>query len=136
MSQHNLWIDTLTDAVMALIDACGGPKKVGAELRPDLDAESAGEWLFKALSPKRREVLSAEQLIKLLAVGRHHGCHVLMGFIAQQACYVRPEPIQLEHAVADATARMNDLQERMVREMDRLQRLTVVLNGASHDGHR
>ncbi|WP_293373590.1 hypothetical protein [Nevskia sp.] len=128
MTQNHLWIETWADAVRALIEACGGPKRVGCELRPDLPADDAGEWLLKTLKSNRREVMSAPQLLTLLAIGRRHNCDLLMAFVADQAGYHEPKPIDLANETARVTEHMSQVMAQMSREMERLQRLQE-LNG-------
>lgn len=126
MNQQALWIDSWTSAVSALVDACGGPKRVASELRPDLPADEAGAWLMRTVSNKRREVLPPEHLIKLLAIGRRHNCDVLAGFLCDQAGYEPPRPIQIEAESARVTSQMSEMMAQMSREMERLQRLQAL----------
>jgi len=129
MTQETLWLDTWIDAVKAVIDACGGPKKVGVHLRPDLPADDAGEWLLKTLRPNRREVLSAPQLIELLALGRRNNCDVLAAFVADRTGYDAPKPMRIEAETERVTANLSTMMAHMTREMDRLQRLQQLVVG-------
>lgn len=129
MTQEALWLETWIDAVKAVIDACGGPKKVGVHLRSDLAADDAGEWLLKTLRPNRREVLSAPQLIELLALGRRNGCDVLAAFVADRTGYEAPKPMRIELETERVTADLSTMMARMTREMDRLHRLQQLVTG-------
>ncbi len=123
MTQDHLWIETWADAVRALIDVCGGPKRVGSELRPDLPSEDAGEWLLKTLKSNRREVLSAPQLLALLAIGRRHNCDLLMAFVADQAGYHAPKPIDMVSETAKVTQQAQGMFAEANKLLDRLSRL-------------
>ncbi|MCX7062828.1 MAG: hypothetical protein NTZ11_18320 [Gammaproteobacteria bacterium] len=126
MTQNHLWIETWADAVRALIEACGGPKRVGAELRPDLPADDAGEWLQKTLKPNRREVLSAQQLLTLMAIGRRHNCDLLMAFVADQAGYHAPKPIDMANETARVQQQAQDMFAEASKLLDRLSRLQAL----------
>lgn len=126
MTQNHLWIETWADAVRALIEACGGPKRVGAELRPDLPADDAGEWLLKTLKSNRREVLSAPQLLTLLSIGRRNNCDLLMAFVADQAGYHAPKPIDMASETALVTQQAHGLFAEANKLMDRLARLQAL----------
>lgn len=126
MNQQSLWIDTWTDAVKALVDACGGPKRVGEYLRPDLPADDAGEWLLKTLKSNRREVMSAPQLIQLLMLGRRHSCDVLAAFVLDQAGYEPPKVLKLETEAQRVSAELAVVMDRVSREFQRFNRLQAL----------
>lgn len=124
MDQHQkpLWIDTWADAVKAVIDACGGPKKVGSELRPDLPADDAGEWLTRTLSDRRREVMAPQHVIALMQLGRRHNCDVLAAYLLDQSGYEPPRPIKIEAEAQRVSAQLSDVLANVSRQMERLQR--------------
>lgn len=129
MSQQLLWIDTLPDAVKALIDACGGVKAVAAHLRDDLDPDDAADWLQKALKTNRREVLSADHLLKLMVLGRRHRCDVLAAFLMDHAGYQAPQAIKVEAEMERVSLHVASAMEGLMREMQRLQRMQGLESG-------
>lgn len=117
MDQQPLWHDSLEHALGALIDACGGPKKVGKYLWGEsLSAEDAARRIRHNLDPDRRERFSNDELILLLALGREHNCHIAAAFINRRIGYAPPQPIDPEDEV-------NRLKREYIETGKRLERL-------------
>lgn len=98
--QYALLHESITDALREVVQACGGPKKVGAMLWPELPIDQAAGKLRDCLNPDRREKLSPEQTVLLARMGREVGCHALMVFMARECGYADPSPIEPEDEVA------------------------------------
>lgn len=127
MSEPELVVEDLDDAIVQTIKALGGFKTIGAMLRPDADAQAAGRWLSDACNPREREVLRPSQLAFIRRLARQRGVHTLAQFEARDAGYARPVPIEPEDEFArlqrafnesvrvqgDLVARMEALSERM-----------------------
>lgn len=96
MQQQVLWHESPEEALRSLVDALGGFKKVGAQLRPSLPADQAGRWLAQCLDSGRAEKLALDELLWLLAEGCRRGCHVASTFFMRQAGYKTPEPMDVE----------------------------------------
>ena len=79
--QIPLIADTYRTALDAVIVALGGAKRAGALLWPDKDPADAGRALMHALDDARRENLTGQQLVLLLAEARKVGCHTAMAYI-------------------------------------------------------
>lgn len=94
MNQPELFHETLTDALREVVDALGGPKAVGAAMRPEKSIDEARRWLIDCLNPDRRERLDPDQTLWLLREGRRVGCHSAMRFIARECLYADPVPIE------------------------------------------
>ena len=93
-TQPALFHESISDALRELVAALGGTKAVGARMRPELPADHAGRWLNDCLNDSRREHLTPEQLLWLLAEGRRTGLHSAMGWIASECGYTTPERIE------------------------------------------
>lgn len=98
--QYALLHESITDALREVVQASGGPKKVGAMLWPELPIDQAAGKLRDCLNPDRREKLSPEQTVLLGRIGREAGCHALMVFMARECGYADPVPIEPEDEVA------------------------------------
>ncbi len=98
--QLGLMHETITEALQEVVKACGGVKKIGAMMWPELPIEQAGNKLRDCLNPDRREKLSPEQVVFLLRIGRESGTHAAMNFLARDAGYSDPMPIEPENEVA------------------------------------
>ena len=53
--QQRLIFDSIIDALGEIVRACGGPKAVGAKMRPELPVEQAAGWVRDNLNATRRE---------------------------------------------------------------------------------
>ena len=121
-TQPALFHESVTDALRELVAALGGTKAVGARMRPELPADHAGRWLNDCLNESRREHLTPEQLLWLLAEGRRTGHHGVITWITSEVGYSSPEPIepedtraQLQREYIEAARAMANLVERIER---------------------
>lgn len=121
-TQPALFHESVTDALRELGAALGGTKAVGARMRPELPADHAGRWLNDCLNESRREHLTPEQLLWLLAEGRRAGHHGAMGWIASDAGYSISEPIEPEDQRAQIQRAYIEAARSMARLADRIER--------------
>lgn len=98
--QIPLFVEDLNGAVRETINALGGFKRVGSEMKPDLAADAAGRWLADCLNDGKREQLNPSQLAYIRRQGRLAGCHILAAFEAREAGYADPQPITPEDEAA------------------------------------
>jgi hypothetical protein len=96
MSQPALFHESINDALRELVQALGGTKQVGARMRPELPADHAGRWLNDCLNSDRREHLTPEQVVWLLAEGRQIGAHGAITYITSECGYSAPKPVEPE----------------------------------------
>jgi len=122
MDQQHLFFERIEDAIGALIAHLGGRKKIGQLLMPEKTIADAQTWVSAALNPERREKFSPEQLLLLARMGREAGCDLLMDYLASEAGYARPEPLEPADEVAlaqrefvDAVERLDALSQRITR---------------------
>lgn len=127
MKQQRLWVDTLPSAIDELVEASGGAKAVGCELRPGMDPEDAAKWLKHCLTDTRREKLSAADLIKLLQLGRRKGCHVLAAFVSEQTGYEEPRPSEIQTEMQRVAQDIGLLHAKAQRRVERLTQLQALL---------
>lgn len=90
MSESELVVEDLDDAIVQTIKALGGFKLVGAQLRPDIDPTAAGRWLSDACNPREREVLKPSQLAFIRRAARVRGVHTLALYEMRAAGYEPP----------------------------------------------
>lgn len=133
MQQQPLFFEDVNEAIKALVQYLGGPKKVGQMLRPELTIDGASTWLRDSMNPDRREKLSPEQLILLMKHGRSAGCHVLVSFFCAEAGYREPEQLEPEDEAAalmrqyiQATESMKAISARMERVPDMMRSVVKV----------
>lgn len=85
--QHDLWHDTILDAVGAAIQAVGGVKKVAGKLWPALDSTSAQARLRACLNPDHAQKLDPEEFLLIQRLARDVGDNSVMQFQARELGY-------------------------------------------------
>ena len=95
-----MFVDDLSEAIRATVNALGGMKAVGVELKPERSAVDAGKWLADCLNASKRDHLDPDQLAYIRRKARAAGCHILAAFEAQDAGYAPPQPIAPEDEAA------------------------------------
>jgi hypothetical protein len=121
-TQVPLFVEDLNEALRATINALGGYKSVGVELRPEKSAVDAGKWLADCLNPDKRDRLTPDQLAYIRRRARIAGCHILAAFEMQDAGYAAPvaiapedEAAQLQREFINAVESLKVIQSRMAR---------------------
>lgn len=94
--QIPMFVEDYNEAIRATVQALGGFKRVGSELKPDLAADAAGRWLADCINPDKREILPPSALAYIRRKGRENGCHILASFESQEAGYAPPVAIEPE----------------------------------------
>ena len=120
--QAPLWHDTIHDALRALIDALGGPKRVASDLWPARDVADGQRYLLKCLDVERPEKLGLEEFVWLMRAGRAGGCHVLAEYLGQ-ACQYELRPVDPAAVEADLAARVQQTLSQtaeLIRHWERL----------------
>lgn len=129
-----LFFEDIEDALRHVVQSIGGPKVVGAKIRPEMEPEKAGRWLADCLNDARREHLTPQQSMLILRMGREAGMHAAMTYMSRQCGYSDPQPVEPDDEVArmqrefvEATkalgalaARIEDAQSRPIRGMRRV----------------
>lgn len=95
-TQIPLFVEDYNEAIRATVNALGGFKKIGHELKPDKGVEEAGRWLADCCNPEKREKLSPPELAFIRRRARIEGCHILAAFEMREAGYHEPQPIEPE----------------------------------------
>lgn len=98
--QLSLHHESITDALREVIQAAGGAKVVGSKMFPDMTVDYAAGRIRDCLNNDRRERFTPEQVLMLLRLGHQVGCHAAMAFMAREAGYSDPQPVEPEDEVA------------------------------------
>lgn len=125
MNQQSLWHEEPEEAMRALIDALGGPKKIGMELYPDKPMEEARRLVLKWCDPDRHEKPSLTQLLFLMRKGRDAGCHVFASFLLTQSGYDEPRAVEPQDEAAELQRAFIKSVEQQKALLERLQRVQV-----------
>lgn len=126
MSQPALFHESIVDALRELVAQMGGTKAVGARMRPELPADHAGRWLADCLNGNRREHLAPEQLMWLLREGRQIGAHGAMGWIAGEAGYTSPQPLEPDDERSQLQREYIEAAKHMAKVAERIERVAAI----------
>lgn len=109
------------DALWGLVDALGGPKKVGPRLRPGFSG--ADQWLRNCLNREHAQNLRPDQVVQLKQWGCEAGYHDAKHWIDRTEGYAPANPMTLESRVsaflkqAEADRRRADESSRALRDL-------------------
>jgi hypothetical protein len=98
--QIPMFVEDYPEAIRAAVQALGGFKRVGSDLKPDLAIDAAGRWLADCLNPEKRDILPPSALAYIRRKAREKGCHILAAFEAQEAGYAPPVVLRPEDELA------------------------------------
>jgi hypothetical protein len=98
--QMSLVHESITDALREAINACGGNKKAGPVLYPDLPVDQAAGRIRDCLNPDRRELFSPDQVVLIARLARDVGNHAIMNHLAVELGYLKPAPVEPEDEIA------------------------------------
>lgn len=116
------FFESINDALKSAVLACGGYKKVGADMRPELPLAQAEAWVRHCLDETRREKFSPEQVLLILRRARAVGFHAAMDFIAADTGY-KAQPVDMEVQVQSLEERINAGLQALNANMATLTRL-------------
>lgn len=86
--------ESLNDALVECVKACGGSKAVGVALWPPKGIEAAQRHLLACLNEDRNEKLSPDETLQLLRMARDRGCHAGAEYLMAALSYAPPQPIE------------------------------------------
>lgn len=129
-SQSPLFVEDLNTALADVVRALGGFKKVGATLKPDKMADEAGRWLSDCMNRDKREKLDLDQIMWLLKEGRKIGCHTAIHFMATEAGYSSPTPIEPKDEMAELQRQFMESVRMQAKIADRIEKLHPQVRGA------
>lgn len=114
--QLPLIVEDYLDAIRATVQALGGAKRIGSDMKPDLSVEAAGRWLSDCCNPDRRERLSPSELAYIRKRARAAGVHIMATFEMRDAGYADPTPVEPEDQRAA-------LQRAFIQQTEELKRM-------------
>jgi hypothetical protein len=125
-AQPELFHETFIDAIREVIEALGGAKKIGPQMRPEKSTDAAARWVLDCLNPDRDHRFDPDQVRWLLREGRRIGCHSAARFLMREAGYADPVPIEpdderakLQRDFIDAVSVVNAIAKRLDRVGER-----------------
>lgn len=125
MTAPALFHESLNDAMREVISALGGSQAVGVLMKPLKPADESGRWVKDCLNPGKRERFTPDQVLFILRAGRAAGCHAAMNYLAREAGYADPIPVEPEDERARAQRDFEMAVKALGTVTDRLARLGV-----------
>lgn len=110
--QAKLFHESIYDALGTLINALGGPKRVGPMLWPEKLLDASSQLARDCVNPSRKERFDPEQTLLLLKKGREIGCHDAVNYICEAAGYTAPDPVEPETELAKLLREYLELKRR------------------------
>jgi len=130
MDQASLFYESINDALDACVKACGGAKVVSCKLWPEKAPEAAHRLLLACLNESRDEKLGPDQVMFILRLGRERGFHGAINFVARDAGYADPQPIEPEDERARLQREFIEAQREMAKLAERMERFGLIRSAA------
>lgn len=122
MDTPSLFVDSIEEAIAEVARVCGGRKAFAASMWPSLPVREAHNRFDACLNPERREHFHPSDLIFIAKAGREAGCHSLMLFLAREAGYADPQPVEPEDERARLQREFVQAQRAMAQLAARMER--------------
>jgi len=116
-------MDSINDALIALVKALGGSKVVGPMLWPEKMADAAQRLLLDCLNPDRPAHLTPEQMALLMRKARQAGYHAAAEWLMHDLGYAAPVPVEPRDEAADLQRQFIAATAQMAQMMSRMQAL-------------
>ncbi|CAM2142620.1 conserved protein of unknown function [Pararobbsia alpina] len=130
MDQPALFYESINDALDACVKACGGAKVVASKIWPDKTPDGAHRLLLACLNEGRDEKLGPDQVMFILKLGREKGFHGAMSFLAVDAGYEAPRPVDSEKQakrLVDVIQQCTQTQQAALKQLQALAELNPTL---------
>jgi hypothetical protein len=123
MDQPPLFVESIYDALRAIVNHVGGPKAVGPLLWPAKSVDDARKQLLDCLNPERNDKLDAEQIVMLFRIGREAGFHVAKHWLDQETGYLPSTPADPTEEQARLVAVIETAGAQLQRALETLDRM-------------
>lgn len=123
--EEQLFYDSELDALRDDVNACGGPKDVGAWFWPDKTVENRRNRVNDRLNGERTERFTDDQKRLIMRRARERrGFSATLSFICDDTGFERPKPKNPKDETLVLIERAGDLARESRRVADALDRLT------------
>lgn len=116
-------MDSVNEALVTCVKACGGSKQVACLLWPEKAPDSAQRLLLDCLNDDRAAHLSPDHVMLVLKLARAKGCHAGFYFMAETLGYTQPTPIEPRDEVAELQRQFVAATQAMAAMVQRMERL-------------
>lgn len=118
--------ESMNDALIECIKACGGSKQVGPVLWPEKTPDQAQRLLLDCLNEDRPNKLAPDQVLHVMRLARAKGCHAGMQYMADALGYSMPAPVEPRDEAAELQRQFIERSAELMKMAERIQRLAVV----------
>ncbi len=115
--------EDMQDLLRGIVQALGGPKKVGPMFKPELEVDRAAQWIRDRVNADRRERFDPEQILFLFKKAREIGYHAGMRWFAAETGYLAPRPAERDEQKADLQRQFIGAVHRVEQLAARIERL-------------
>lgn len=116
-------MDSLTEALVTCVKACGGSKQVACVLWPEKAPDAAQRLLLDCLNDDRAAHLSPDHVMLVLKLARAKGCHAGFYYMADVLGYSQPTPIDPRDEVAELQRQFVAATQSMAAMVQRMEQL-------------
>lgn len=116
-------LESLNDALIECVKACGGSKTVGVALWPAKGVEAAQRQLLACLNPERNEKLGPDEVLHLLRLARERGCHAGMQYLTEALSYAEPVPIEPKDEADELRRQLLEMGRDLQSKLSRLEQI-------------
>jgi hypothetical protein len=115
--------ESLNDALIECVKACGGSKQVAHKLWPEKTMEAAQRHLLNCLNEDKAERLAPDQVLFLLKMAREKGHHGGVHFITAYLGYTQPSPVEPHDEIAELQRQFIEATKGLSKMAERIQDL-------------
>jgi hypothetical protein len=116
-------MDSINDALIACVKACGGSKEVGCKVFPEKAIDAAQRLLLDCLNEDRPQQLNPAQVLLIFRLARERGCHAGMQYLAEALSYAEPVPIEPKDEADELRRRLLEMGRVLQAGLARLEKL-------------
>lgn len=121
--QPPLFVESVYDALRAIVNHIGGPKTVGAVLWPAKSVDDGRKLLLDCLNPDRNEKLDPDQVVMLLRLAREAGFHVAKHWLDAETGYLPSTPADPQEEQARLVSVIESAGVTMQRALETLDKM-------------
>jgi hypothetical protein len=115
--------DSMNEALIECVKACGGSKQVGPLLWPEKTPEAAQRLMLDCLNEDRPAHLTPEQCMHIMRLARSKGCHTGMEYLSQSLGYADPVPVDPRDEAAELQRQFIERSGDLLKMAEKIQRL-------------
>lgn len=130
MQQLELMHESINDALVFIVQALGGAKKVGSMMRPEMPADHAATWVRDCLNPSRREHFDPDHVVLLLRAARQAGVHSGMQYLSTECGYCGTTPREPDDEKAELMREFIAAEQRMAKLASKMERIGLIRSAA------